>query len=542
MKRSGALATLIRSVTGRVFDIGTMFEQAALRHPDATVRLDRPLTVCETEQTDFTYRELADVVDDLAARLRQAGVRAGGYVAVHIRDGFDMTLLGCAAARVRAVPVMLSPALEPDVVRVLLGRLDDPWAVVDPDKLTLLTEGGEPVGARVLLTGGTPERDTGDGEVTALRDLRDAPRRAPAPPVPDAPALITHSSGTTGVPKLMVHTARSLFHRLLPQQLIAWPVRRREPVLLAMSFVHSRFFNSLGVFLGFGNPVAVLSDPGLESVRTMMVKVRPTVAETHPNNFVLWEDLVGAPDEPLASVKYYSSTFDAIHPGTVKRLLAASAHRRPMLVQLYGLSETGPLSGWINTKKNIERTDGRCIGYSLPGFIRIRVVDASGKPVARGTIGRLQVRSRARILTYLREDERFRAQLDGDYWYVGDMGWRDKAGRFFLADREIDTIGSVDSNLAVEDVLLDRLPEIAEVVVVPDDAGRPTPVVAVRGDEPLDRGRWADAVAGAPHLAEPVQWRFADFPRTSTWKVRRLEIRELLSSGTGPRPVGRPQE
>ena len=252
---------------------------------------------------------------------------------------------------------------------------------------------------------------------------------------------------------------------------------------------------------------------------------------------MLWEDLADEPDAPLSSVKYYSSTFDAIHPGTTKRLLAASKHRNPKLVQLYGQSETGPLSGWVTTTANADRVDGRCIGYALPGFIRIRVVDNDGKPLPRGTTGRLQVRSRSMIVTYLGEDARFRGQKAGDWWYVTDRGWIDRRSRVHIADREVDEIGEVDSNLALEDALLDRLPELSEAVVVPDPHNRPVPLVATRGDRPLDPARRAEATAGMPELRPVVHRRFDDFPRTSTWKIRRLEIREQLCAGTTPEPV-----
>jgi acyl-coenzyme A synthetase/AMP-(fatty) acid ligase len=499
-----------------------MFEEAARQHPDAPVRLDRPLSVVDSDRTTYTYRELADIVDDLATRLAEAGVGPGEYVPVYKSVNFDVPLLACAAARAGAIPVMLSPALDPSLVLLLLSRLSSRRIVTDTVKLTALTGAGMSPDTRAIFT-------------EALATRSGAPRRAPVDLPADRPALITHSSGTTGVPKLMVHTARTLGYRLWPQQLLGWPVRRRPPVLLAMSFVHSRFFNSLGVFLGYGNPIAVVSDSDLDTARRMLTATRPALVETHPNNFVLWEDFADEPDGPLRSVRYYSVTFDAIHPGTVKKLLSASTHRRPVLLQLFGQSETGPLTGWLSTNGNVERGDGRCIGYALPGFTRVRVVDPRGRRVPRGTIGRLEVRSRGRVRTYLGEDERFRAELTDGWWYVGDMGWRDRRGRVYLADREVDKISEIDSNLQLEDLLMDRLNEISELVIVPNGAGRPTPILATRHDCPLDRARWAAAVAGLPDLEAPIQWRFADFPRTSTWKIRRLEIRELL--GTPAEPV-----
>ncbi|MGN9842534.1 AMP-binding protein [Nonomuraea sp. H19] len=552
MMGAGALAPILRTALRRTFRIGRMFEEAARRNPAATVKLDRPLSVLDSDQTTYDYDELADIVDDLAARLRAAGVRRGEYVPVYKGLNFDLPLLACAAARAGAVPVMLSPALDPSVVLILLARLSSPWIVTDTAQLARLAGEGTFSGTKVLVTDGPSRSDPPSGldgtrsdvpsglDGTRLIDLAalaGAPRRPPIDLPPDHATLITHSSGTTGVPKLMVHTTRTLSHRLLPQQLLAWPVRHRSRVLLAMSFVHSRFFNSLGVFLSYGNPLAVISETDLATVRRMLSTTRPALVETHPNNFVLWEDFADEIGGPLAGVRYYSSTFDAIHPGTVKKLLSASRHRRPALLQLFGQSETGPLTGWLNTRRNVERMDGRCIGYPLPGFVRLRVVDSSGRPAPRGTIGRLEVRTRGRVRTYLGEDERFQSQLTDGWWYVGDMGWRDRAGRVHLADREVDKISDIDSNLGLEDVLMERLPEISELVVVPDRAGRPTPILATRHDRPLDRGRWAAAVAGLPGLESPVQWHFADFPRTSTWKIKRLEIRGLLGTEQEPPQV-----
>ncbi|MGW6010638.1 AMP-binding protein [Streptomyces sp. NPDC055210] len=538
-KRGTALGSLLRAAARREFRIGRLLEEAARLHPGGTVLLDRPLRLTGSDRVRYTYAELAGLIDEMAARFQRAGIGSGEHLAVYEAAGFDVPVLACAAARAGAVPVLLSPSLPPGVVTALLGRLDAPWIVTDAGRLAGLRAAGPPDGARAVVTGGHGGQDADDSSmrVVELAALSGALGCRPVDLPADRPALITHSSGTTGVPKLMVHTTRTLWHRLLPQKLLAWPVRRRASVMLDMSFVHSRFFNCLGVYLPYGNPLTLLSDPPLDRVRELLVEVRPTLVEAPPNNFVLWEEFADRADAPLSSLKYYSSTFDAIHPGTVKRLLGASGHRRAYLLQLYGQSETGPLTGWLNTKRNVRRMDGRRVGHRLPGFTRVRVVDEAGHPVAPGVTGRLQARTRGRVHTYLGEEARYQEQVDDGWWYVGDMGRRDRRGRVYLADREVDKVGDIDSNLHLEDMLLERLPEVSEVVIVPDGDGRPTPIVAIRGDRPLDADRWAGAVAGLPALRPPVQWRFDDFPRTATWKVRRLEIRDLLRTGTSPRPV-----
>lgn len=517
----------------KAFYLGLLWEQAAAKFGPVPVTLDQPLATFPDAGTHLDYVRIADLVDDLAARLWQLGIRPSERVAIHKSDNFDIALLAHAAARIGAVPVVLSAALTGDVVAELLKRLDQPALITDAAKLTGPLDGVDLTGlTKETVLAGTEHH----GDLALLADLTDAPRREPVRLHPQQTALITHSSGTTGINKLMVHNARALFHRLLPQQMIAWPVRKKETVALAMSFVHSRFYHSLGVFLNYGNPLVVLVDPEPGVVGPIFRDTRPGLVETHPNNFIQWEELADAPGKPLASVRYYSSTFDAIHPRTIQRLLDASERPRPLVVQLYGQSETGPISGAWYSKKSAAKNDGRDVGFVLPGFIKLRVVDEHGKPVRRGESGQLELRGRGRIMTYLGEDERYQKQLNDGWWRLGDMGRLGRFGKLHLIDREIDQIDAVDSSLELEDVLMSRLDELLEVIIVPGADGEPVPVVCTRQDAPLDPDRWARATQDMPQLAAPLHWPFNALPRTSTWKVRRVEITRMLQESAAATP------
>ncbi|MGW1941244.1 class I adenylate-forming enzyme family protein [Streptomyces goshikiensis] len=515
----------------QAFYLGQLWEKAAAKFPGTPVTLDQPLATFPDLGTNFSYASLADVVDDLAARLWAIGIRPTERVAVHKDDNFDIHLLACAVARVGAVPVMVSSALPGEIVAQLLARLDQPWLISDATKLTGPLDG---VAVKELthetVLSGTAEF----GGLRRIADFTDVSRRPAVQLHATQPALITHTSGTTGVSKLMVHNARGLFHRLLPQQMIAWPIRKKETVALCMSFVHSRFFHSLGVFLNYGNPMVILNDPDPDKIAPIFVRHRPGLVETHPNNFIQWEDLADAPGAPLSSVRYYSSTFDAIHPRTIQRLLKASTRPRPLLVQLYGQSETGPISGAWYTEKSAEKNDGRDVGYVLPGFIKLRVVDESGHPVAKGKPGHLELRGRSTIMTYLGEHNRYLKNINEGWWRLGDMGYLGRFGKLHLIDREIDQIEAIDSSLEVEDVLMSRLEELLEAIIVIGPEGEPVPVICTRRDAPLDPERWARATADLPALAAPLHWPFNEVPRTSTWKVRRVEITKMLRENTAP--------
>ena len=514
---------LRRILPPRCFYIGPMFRDAAARHGAVRVVLDQPLQLAPDRGVELT-------VPELAARLWAAGVRPGERVAIYKTHNFDIALLACAASWIGAVPAMLSPALDSDTVAELLRRLRRPWLVTDGEKLDASLAGAGLAGAslaeltrEVLLSAG--DRRTGTTPLAAYAGM---PRRAAVLPGPREPALITHSSGTTDVPKLAVHCANSFWHRMMPQKLLAWPIRKRETVALCMTFVHSRFYNALRVWLDHGNPLVIAVDWDPERIGPLFARTRPGYVETHPNTFIEWEELVDAPSDPLSSVRYFGGTFDAMHPRTIRRLLSASQRPRPMFVQLYGQSETGPVTVRCFTRRGAARTDARCVGVPLAGFVRLRVVGPDLRPVRRGAQGHLEVRLRSRILTYLDEPDRYDGQLDDGWWRLGDMGFRDRWGRVYLLDREIDQIDEMDSNLKAEDLLLSRLEELREVAIVAGPDGAPVPVVCTRDEWPLDVARWERATRDLPPMAPPVLLPFDDVPRTSTWKVRRPELARLL--------------
>ncbi|MFC5958489.1 class I adenylate-forming enzyme family protein [Streptomyces pratens] len=509
----------------RGFYLGPVFRRAADRHGAVSVTLDRPLDVRPELGVDLSYPVLADVVEELSGRLWEAGVRPSEQVAVHKTDNIDIMLLTCAVSRIGAVPVLLSPGLDGTVAGRLLARLRRPWLITDRAKL----DGPLREVDLSALVGRTLSVDDAPG-AEPLEKYAGVEPPAPVRLHPREPSLITHSSGTTGVPKLAVHCASTMGSRLVPQKAMGWPTRG-ETAALHMSFVHSRFYHLLGVLLHFGSPLVLVTDPEPAAVGPLLARHRPGIVETHPNTFVLWEELTDAPGAPLSRVLSYGSTFDAIHPRTVRRLLGASRRRTPWLLQLYGQSETGPVAFQWFTRRSAARADGRRVGIGIPGFTRVRVTGPDGRRVPAGTPGRIEARTRGRILTYLGAREQYERQLDGEWWQMGDMGYRSRSGALHLIDREVDRIDSLRSNLEVEDTLMSRLEELREVVIVQGANREPVPVVCVRGERPLDPERWREATADLPAMAEPRQWRFEELPMTATWKVKRMEITRMLAAG-----------
>ncbi|GAA2097224.1 AMP-binding protein [Streptomyces albiaxialis] len=517
---------LLQRPTSRGGRLGTLLDEAAARHPANVLILDHDLDVAPELGRRATVSEVADLVADLASRLWAAGVRPGQRVVVHKSDGFDITLLALAVARIGAVPVLLSAALDGPTVLALLRRAGNPTLVTDRAKLDgelppAVLEEAE----RVLLVSGSRPGAVG------LADLAGAERVAPVAEDPDAPALITHTSGTTGVPKLAVQTGATLRARyLLHARALAPLVPGRETIALHISFVHSRTISMLSLALRRGFPVLVLSGEDPEHVADHFARFRPGIVEAHPNSFMDWEALADHPRRPFAGVRLFSSTFDALHPRTVRRLLGASSRRAPLFGQMYGQTESGPAVGRVFTRLRSPHADGRCVGFPFTGMTAVRVVSRNGRTPSADDPGNIEVRTNGHFVTYLGEHERYEQMAaPGGWWRMGDVGYRTRWGCLHVLDREVDVIDDFCSTLEAEDRLLGRLEQLCEVIIVRDGTGAPVPVVCTRGDVPLDVAAWREAAGCLPPMAEPVQWRAEELPKTATMKIKRRELERILA-------------
>jgi acyl-coenzyme A synthetase/AMP-(fatty) acid ligase len=344
----------------------------------------------------------------------------------------------------------------------------------------------------------------------------------------DEPAMITHTSGTTGLPKLVVHTPRTMGVRLKPQWRLLSLMRKRETVAIHIPFVHSRMFAAMALVLLQGMPVLLMNESDPDGVAELFRKNRPGLVEALPNSWMEWEGLTEDPRKPLASVKYFSSTFDAMHPRTMVQLINSSERRGAMFFQIYGQSEVGPAVGRAYFRKSARRADGRCVGWAMPGSARVRVVSRNGKRPSGENPGFIEVAWPGLAKTYFGEQELYDTDRHGDWWRTGDVGYRTKLGCLHMFDRDVDTIPGVRSALEVEDVVLSKLAELTELVVVRGPKSEPIPVICTRDDQPLDRDRWRAAVADFPQLADPLQIPQAELPRTATLKVQRIELSRRL--------------
>lgn len=486
------------------------FKEAAERFPNVAIVFDKLYPSFPELGHENTYAAVFAAIEQRAYQLAAAGVSHGDKVMFYKSPAFDTYLLAVAATSLGAIPVMPSYHLPATTMDVFAERLEHSFVIFDEE-----TEGRVAAMERKELV-----------TMLSITDLLAFPAHPVAENLlpEDAIQYMTHTSGTTGIPKLICHTAQTMGWRVAWQQTIFEKMSERKLLAFHISPVHSRYNIGVSSAIGLGFPLLPLSSAKAQDLAKILENYRPMALETHPNNFVQWAQLARNNPSVFSSIQYYHSTFDAINIGTLRTFLEASKENSPIFMQVYGQSECGPMILRYHRLETLGQTNGRDMGVGLEGYTKAQITDEHGHPLPAGQNGHIQLLSRGRAVTYYKEDERFQANVYGDWWDSGDYGCMTTAGTLLLKDRQVDVIESIDSNLALEDFLLDQLDFLSEVVIIRDANGAPQPIIALAEGADMDWESWWQQVEDLPLLKEPILMDYEDIPRTATMKVQRLKM------------------
>ncbi|MHC5249777.1 AMP-binding protein [Enterococcus sp. LJL90] len=486
------------------------YRDAEQATPDVAIYHDEILPAFPELGYESNYQKSHDAILQRAYQLAALGVSAGDKVIIFKSPKFDTYLLAVAASFLGAVPVMISYHFPTATMEVFVERLDNPFIVFDE-----VTEGR----VKEIKNSSTEKQIT----------VRDLVLQA-ATPVPqveldnDEIAYMTHTSGTTGIPKLICHSYHSMGWRTLYQRTVFTKLPAKELIAFHISPVHSRFNIGISSLMAMGFPMMPLANASGSHVAKMLQQYPPIALETHPNNFVQWAFVAEEHPEAFASIRYLHSTFDAINNKTMATFLKASQQESPVFLQIYGQSECGPMIYKAHTLESLKTNDARDMGIGLEGLTQARIADAEGNVLGNNVDGHIHFLSKGRALTYYKEDARFEENVYGPWWDTGDWGMINDEGHLFLKDRQVDLIENINSNLALEDYLLDTLDFLAEVVIVRDKEDMPQPILALAPNREMNWDAWWQKVADLPHLNSPEIWDYDAIPRTATMKVQRLQI------------------
>jgi long-chain acyl-CoA synthetase len=202
------------------------------------------------------------------------------------------------------------------------------------------------------------------------------------------------------------------------------------------------------------------------------------------------------------------------------------------LIQVYGLSETGFLTGL----QNQEHTENRLTscGRACPG-IEVRVVDDSGKEVEVGQPGELVARGANVTRGYWNNSKETKLAFRDGLFRTGDIGYQDSDGYFYILDRLKDMIVTGGENVysgEVEAVLYQH-PAVREVAVfgIPDSKWGELvmacvvlkPGNALTADELTAYARQSLANYKIPRV---IEFSDTELPKSGSGKILKKDLRE----------------
>jgi acyl-CoA synthetase (AMP-forming)/AMP-acid ligase II len=329
-------------------------------------------------------------------------------------------------------------------------------------------------------TGGKPL----PAEVDRLEGLLSGDE-VPAPPsveiLPEDPALILYTSGTTGHPKGVLSTQRNVISAIGTWLVLVSAINvlqgaaEQEPdnqigILLAIPLFHVTGLHSMLLLsLVIGRKIVMMHkwdvDQALELIEAERI--------THFNGVpTMSMELMNHPrlsDFDLSSLVDVSSG-GAARPAEqvamlVERFPGATAS------QGYGLTETNAVGCVIGQDDYLLRPGS--VGRPTAPLVELKIVNQDGSELPAGGVGEIWIRSPAVPMGYLNRPEATSATFTDGWCHTGDVGYIDADGFVYIVDRLKDIIirgGENISCLEVEEALYSH-PEIEEAAVfgLPDE-------------------------------------------------------------------------
>ena len=483
------------------------------------------LAISDDRGAALSYAELLAAVEAAAGAFAAAGVGPGDVVPVIARNqaGWVTAVLGLI--RAGALPAAVNWRLAAPEVTALLKLLNPAVVVADGDCTVLANTAmadaarpdspGAPRGARVLPDLGVS-----------------APLPPPQRPVDRLrgaePAILVHTSGTTGRPKLVPLTHDQLITAVTFMKLEVPEAEPGARHLSALPLFHVAGLANLAYVLFTGGHLHLLGgfEPTrfvdeLAGRRIQLTQLVPTLIQAVTREV---SSRAQPPDlSDLIEIVYGASP---IRPDVLERAVTVLGCR---FRQNYASSETGPLPVSSLSPADHDPARGRLATAGRPSL---------GWEVRLGEFGEIQVRGAAPLPGYWNDPEATAATLTPDGFYrMGDVGTIDANGFITIVERLKDLVITGGENVypaEVEAVLAEH-PAVTDVAVIgiPDAKWGETlhaMVVAGPGFDAGELAGWArERLAGfkCPSGVTVVP----ELPRNATGKVLRAALREPFWAG-----------
>jgi len=500
---------------------------------------DRIALICDRDdrsQVTYSYQDLAALSNNLASFLQKKGVGKGDVVACFAGQGIESAMAHLAAYKIGAIVAPLSQLYGPEAVRHVLQDCNPRVIVTEQLLWERIATTVEDIGIELAIISDNKEITKNRLDFQSILDIPASRDFVSAKTSVNDPALLLYTSGSTGMPKGILHR-QGLLRGYLSSVSLFYEMHMNEEgqrlwTISDWSWV-AGIFNVMLTGWYFGHAV-VAGDQKFTPSWTFSFLEKHSISHCFLTPTAL---------KRLAETKDPRGAW----PGIALRAIGTGGEPLPAAVLEWGQRELGAPINEFYGLTEVNHLIGNCsrlwsikpgsMGRAYPGHT-ITVLDENRVPVKDGVVGEIAARQDdpTLFIEYWQNESRTRAIQHGEWILTGDYGYRDEDGYFWYKGREDDLIKSAGYRIGpaeIEDALVSH-PEVVEAAVigVPDeDRGHAIKAFVSLSNpenasdqlvtELQNHVKTTLAYFKYPRIVEFVN----QFPLTSTGKINRKELR-----------------
>jgi long-chain acyl-CoA synthetase len=459
----------------------------------------------------LTFREFHTRVEGIAGTLTSHGFGVGDRLALLLPNGPDYIELMYACSMLGVIAVPLNTRLSTREIDLVLEDAR-PRGIVRHSSLAVP---GVPLSWQHVVDE-EPLPIRSDPVAKAFYD-------------PEAVLGLIYTSGTTGRPKGVMVTHGNVLADI--HNFNYWMRYTEGGIYLhAAPIFHIADFPSMFAAPAFGASQIAIPKFSAETFCATVERQHVTHTVLVPTMINLLTQFPDARKYDLSSLHVLAYGGSPMAPELVHRTRELLPEVK--LIQVYGLSETGFLTGL----QDQEHTDDKLTscGRPCPG-VDLQVTDTSGKQLEPGQAGELIVRGANVMKSYWNNPEETAKAFRDGFFRTGDIGRQDADGYFYILDRLKDMIVTGGENVysgEVEAVIYAH-PAVREAAVfgIPDAQWGELVMacVVLKTGETLaadDLIAFCRRSLASYKLPRRVEFSEADLPKSTSGKVLKKTLRE----------------
>ncbi len=512
---------------------------AVEKNPDKTALVSFKVEN-QTEQT-FSYQQIWDMTNKIALGLKQLGVEKNDVVSCQLPNWWEFTLLYLACSRIGAVLNPLMPIFRERELEFMLKHGESKVFVVPKtfrnfsheqlanqlhskletlQHVVVVNGEGENNFDCLLVNHGLEQNAAAIAELDRLESG------------PDDITQLIFTSGTTGEPKGVMHTANTLFSNIVPYA-ERLHLAENDVVLMASPMAHQT-----GFMYGLMMPIQLNTKVVLQDVWDVSKAV--DLIHQHQVNFTMastpflndLSNTVAEQHDKVDSLKIFLCAGAPIPGPLVQKAREILGVK---VISAWGMTECGAVT--TTCPEDDDERSFNTDGIALPG-VDVKIVDKTGQTKPVNESGRLMIRACSGFGGYLK-----RAHLndtDADGWFdTGDIAYQDEKGYIRICGRKKDVIIRGGENIPVAEIesLLYKHPNVAVVALVAyaDErlGERACAIIKLKDQaQSLSFNELVDFLKTHNLAMQYIPERLEiwdEIPMTPSGKIQKFKLRELLA-------------